>query len=87
MIQTTDGRTVTGRIINLHGDGMTVNTDMLNPGQGGSVTVRRSEIEAMQPSATSMMPAGLLDTMNQNEVLDLLAFLLSRGDRENPMFE
>jgi putative heme-binding domain-containing protein len=86
VIQLADGRTVTGRIINLHGDNMNVNTDMLNPGQGGSVSVRRSEIEAMQPSTTSMMPAGLLDTMNQDEVLDLLAFLLSRGDRENSMF-
>jgi hypothetical protein len=41
----------------------------------------------MQPSPTSMMPNGLLDTMNEDEVLDLLAFLLSRGDRESPMFQ
>jgi hypothetical protein len=34
-----------------------------------------------------MMPAGLLDTMNEDEVLDLLAFLLSRGDRSSPMFQ
>jgi putative heme-binding domain-containing protein len=81
-----DGRTVTGRVINMHGDNLVVNTDMLNPGQGGSTSVRRSEIEEMQPSKTSMMPNGLLDTMNQDEVLDLLAFLLSRGDRESPMF-
>lgn len=86
VIRTTDGRIVTGRIINLSGDGMTVNTDMLNPGQGGSTGVRRSQIEEMQPSKTSMMPQGLLDTMNENEVLDLLAFLLSRGERSNPMF-
>jgi len=82
-----DGRTVTGRIINMRSDSWTVNTDMLNPGQGGSVSVRRSEVEEIQPSRTSMMPAGLLDTMNQDEVLDLLAFLLSRGERESPMFQ
>jgi putative heme-binding domain-containing protein len=87
IIRTTDGRIVTGRIINLSGDGMTVNTDMLNPGQGGNASVRRSQIEEMQPSPTSMMPNGLLDTMNEDEVLDLLAFLLSRGERENPMFQ
>jgi hypothetical protein len=34
-----------------------------------------------------MMPSGLLDTMNENEVLDLLAFLLSRGDRQSSMFQ
>ena len=66
---------------------MTINTDMLNPGQGGSTSVRKSEVEAIQPSATSMMPNGLLDTMNEREVLDLLAFLLSRGDRASPMFQ
>jgi putative heme-binding domain-containing protein len=87
VIRTTDGRIVTGRIINLSGDGMTINTDMLNPGQGGSTSVRRSQIEEMQPSKTSMMPVGLLDTMNEDEVLDLLAFLLSRGDPNSPMFQ
>ena len=85
VIRTTDGRIVTGRIINLSGDGMTVNTDMLNP--SGNTSVRRSQIDEIQPSPTSMMPAGLLDTMNQDEVLDLLAFLLSRGDRTSPMFQ
>jgi hypothetical protein len=33
-----------------------------------------------------MMPAGLLDTLNEDEVKDLLAFLLSRGDRGSAMF-
>jgi putative heme-binding domain-containing protein len=85
VIRKTDGTIVTGRIVNLHGDGMNINTDMLNP--SGLVGVNRRDIEEMQPSKTSMMPAGLLDTMNQNEVLDLLAFLLSRGDRSSPMFQ
>jgi hypothetical protein len=60
---------------------------MLNPGREGSTSVRRSQVEEMQPSKTSMMPQGLLDTMNEDEVLDLLAFLLSRGDRASPMFQ
>ncbi len=84
IIRTLNGQTVTGRIINLHGDTYHVNTDMLNP--AGQTSVRRGDIEAMQPSQTSMMPQGLLDTLQEGEVLDLLAFLLSRGDRENAMF-
>ena len=32
------------------------------------------------------MPADLLKTLNQDEVLDLLAYLLSRGDEKNAMF-
>jgi hypothetical protein len=33
-----------------------------------------------------MMPVGLLNTLKRDEILDLTAYLLSRGDRENPMF-
>ena len=33
-----------------------------------------------------MMPEGLLNTLNRDEVLDLVAYLLSRGDRDNAMF-
>jgi hypothetical protein len=32
------------------------------------------------------MPADLLKPLNQDEVLDLLAYLLSRGEKNNPMF-
>ena len=68
-----------GRIVNLHGDTLHVNTDMLDPNK--MVNVNRDNIEQMKPSKMSMMPAGLLDTLNEDEVLDLMAYLLSRGDR------
>ena len=32
------------------------------------------------------MPDSLLKQLNENEVLDLLAYLLSRGDPKHPMF-
>jgi putative heme-binding domain-containing protein len=85
VIQTVDGQTITGRIINLSNDNMDVNTDMLAP--GATVKVDRREVVAMKPSTISMMPTGLLDTLHDEEVLDLVAFLLSRGDRKNPMFK
>jgi putative heme-binding domain-containing protein len=84
IIRTEGGQTITGRIVNLNGDNLMINTDMLNP--GGTVNVKRQDVEAMQPSKVSMMPAGLLDTLNEDEVKDLLAFLLSRGDRGSAMF-
>jgi putative heme-binding domain-containing protein len=84
IIRTEDGQTVTGRIVNLHGDTLHVNTDMLNP--SGTVNINRKQVEAMQQSKVSMMPAGLLDTLKEDEVQDLLAFLLSRGDRSHAMF-
>jgi hypothetical protein len=41
----------------------------------------------MKPSPISMMPEGLLNTLHEDEVLDLLAYLLSRGQRNDRMFQ
>ena len=84
IIATVDGQVVTGRIMNLHGDTMTINTNMLDP--SAQVNVNRAKIEETRPSPTSMMPEGLLSTLDREEVVDLIAYLLSRGDRESKMF-
>jgi hypothetical protein len=57
---------------------------MLKPGKLTSVD--RKQIEEMVESKVSMMPKGLLNTLNREEVLDLMAYLLSRGDRNHAMF-
>jgi putative heme-binding domain-containing protein len=84
IVATTDGKVVTGRIMNLHNDTMTINTDMLDP--SNQVNVNRQKIEEIRPSPVSMMPEGLLSTLEKEEILDLVAYLLSRGDREAKMF-
>jgi putative heme-binding domain-containing protein len=84
LIATSDGKTVTGRIVNLHGDGITVMPNMLEP--NGLVNIDRRRVEHMEPAKTSMMPNGLLDTFKEDEILDLMAYLLSRGDRNGKMF-
>ena len=83
-IITLDGKVVHGRIINLAGDSFRVQTDMLNP--GSLVAVDRKQIDEMIPSKISMMPEGLMDVLKEEEILDLMAYLLSRGDRKNAMF-
>ena len=85
VIATTNGRVVTGRIVNLHGNNLMICPDMLDPGR--QVNVPRDEIEEMKPSPVSQMPEGLLDTLHRDEILDLMAYLLSRGDRNDPMFK
>ena len=84
IVATADGKVVTGRIMNLHGDTMTINTDMLDP--SAQVNVNRTKIEETRPSPISMMPEGLLSTLDKEEILDLVAYLFSRGDREARMF-
>lgn len=84
VITTLGGNVVTGRIVNLAGDTLMVQTNMLDP--NGIVNVDRKQVESMELSKVSMMPAGLLDTFKEDEILDLLAYLLSRGDRTHAMF-
>jgi hypothetical protein len=61
-----------------------VNTNMLDPNAITSVDTRK--IESKEVSRTSMMPKELLDTFKEDEILDLVAFLLSRGDRHARFF-
>ena len=49
--------------------------------------IDRKQIDEMSPAKTSMMPAGLFNTLEKEEILDLMAFLLSRGDRNHKMFK
>lgn len=80
-----DGRLVTGRIANLGGDTISVMTNMLDP---GSLTgINRNEIEETTDSKASMMPNGLLDTLSSEEALDLIAYLKSGGNPNDPMFK
>jgi len=57
---------------------------MLDP--SAQVNVNRTKIEETRPSPISMMPEGLLSTLDREEIVDLIAYLLSRGDRESKMF-
>jgi putative heme-binding domain-containing protein len=77
-IATTDGRVITGRIANLSGDSLSVIEDMFEPGR--ATNVRRGNIEEIKPSPVSPMPAGLLNSLAADEILDLVAFLLDRGE-------
>lgn len=72
---TSEGKQVVGRVVNLNGDRIMVSENMLDP--GNLTVVRRGEVEESFTSKTSMMPAGLLDNLTREEVLDLLAYLKS----------
>jgi hypothetical protein len=52
-----------------------------------TVKVRHSAIEETAPSKVSPMPAGLLNTLEPDEILDLMAYLLSRGDPGHAAFK
>jgi putative heme-binding domain-containing protein len=80
-----DGNKVFGRIMNLKGDGIILNINMMDP--NAQQTIDRKVIKSMEQSKMSMMPPGLLNTLSDNDILDLMAYLLSKGNAEDPMFK
>jgi putative heme-binding domain-containing protein len=84
VITLNSGNTVTGRIMNLSGDSLQINTDMFDPNQ--TVSVDRKQVASIEPSKISMMPEGLLNMLQQDEILDLLAYLMSAGNPKHAAF-
>ena len=80
-----DDSKVFGRIMNLAGDRITLNINMYDP--NATQAVDRKLIKTMEQSKVSMMPPGLLNTLSETDILDLMAYLLSKGNKEDPMFK
>ena len=78
------GKQVVGRVVNLNNDKIMVCENMLEP--GNLTNVSRDEIEETLVSKASMMPSGLINTLNKDELLDLVAYLQSGGDPDSPVF-
>ncbi|HTL17459.1 MAG TPA: c-type cytochrome, partial [Patescibacteria group bacterium] len=83
-IRTKNGDVISGRVGNLSGADLNVIEDMFDPGR--MTNVKRADIESIEPSKVSMMPEGLLNSLQLAEIQDLVAYLLARGDAKNPMF-
>lgn len=80
-----NGEQVIGVVVNLAGDGVTLNTDLADPNQ--RTTVDRKEVKSIEPSKFSPMPMMLLNMLKKEEILDLMAYVLSGGDKSNVMFK
>ena len=80
-----NGKEVAGRIANLNGDSYKIITDLMNP--GAMTDVKTGDIKSSGPTPTSMMPENLLNNLEDEDILDLLAYILSKGDDENPLFQ
>lgn len=83
-IATADGKSLSGRILSENDEIIAILTHPEDPTK--ITEIQKSDIDDIVPSAVSIMPADLLKPLNQDEVLDLLAYLLSRGDKGSGMF-
>jgi putative heme-binding domain-containing protein len=83
-IRLKNGDVISGRVGNLNGADINVIEDMFDPGK--MTNVKRTEIQLIEPSKVSPMPEGLLNSLQLDEIQDLVAYLLARGDKQNPVF-
>jgi putative heme-binding domain-containing protein len=70
----TDDSQVVGRLVNLAIDKVMVATNPLDPG-GSEVLIHPDQLKSVSPWPMSFMPSGLLDTLTEAGVLDLLAYM------------
>jgi putative heme-binding domain-containing protein len=79
-----DGTTLVGQpAFEEHGE-LFVATNPMLPNDLTLVRIR--DIKASRPYEKSVMPAGLINSLNENELRDLVAFILSGGNASHEMF-
>jgi putative heme-binding domain-containing protein len=84
-IATQSGKTITGLILEETPDAIKVIENPL--AKSAPVVIKTSDIVAREKSPTSIMPKGLLDKLTREEILDLVAYIASRGDEQNSLFQ
>ena len=83
-IERRDGDPLIGRVVGEENGELLVMANPFMPDE--KVRVKATDITARRPYATSLMPAGLINSLNPEEIQDLLAYLLSGGNPQDPMF-
>lgn len=78
-VLTADGEVVVGQLAGGDKDQLYFSTNPLEPTQ--ITRIRRDSIDSRQASQVSSMPTGLLNTLTENEILDLMAWVESGGKK------
>ena len=73
-IKMSDGKQFTARVLCETNGKYQIVMDPLTPGQ--YVDINKCDVISLKTATISIMPEGLLNNFNQNEILDLMAFLL-----------
>ncbi|HEX7897633.1 MAG TPA: PVC-type heme-binding CxxCH protein [Planctomycetota bacterium] len=73
-----------GMIVKREGDTIHLAENLQEPGK--TVAIKKSDIARVTPSDVSPMPTGLLITLSRDEILDLLAYLVSQGNPKHAAF-
>jgi putative heme-binding domain-containing protein len=79
-----DGRTLSGLVIEQ--DEKTLLVYPSDP-KAERIVVLRDEVDKLTPSKVSQMPAGLLNSLNGDEIKDLTVYIMSGGNSKHKSFE
>jgi putative membrane-bound dehydrogenase-like protein len=79
-----DGSIVAGNVLAEDRETVTIYTA---PPMAKEHKIAKSRIDSREPSALSIMPVGQLNTLDKEQILDLLAFLLAGGKDDHPAFK
>jgi putative heme-binding domain-containing protein len=71
-VLTLDGETYNGLLVGSHDDGIE-----LQIAADKTQKILHSHIEAQKPSSVSIMPAGMLEVLSEQQIADLLSLLES----------
>ena len=80
-----DGSFVMGKIVSDEKDHYSVVQSGLDP--LNLTKVEKSKIASKQASKLSMMPGGLINSMNAEEMKNLIAYFISGGDPKHKVFQ
>ncbi|HAH48061.1 MAG TPA: hypothetical protein DCM07_25045 [Planctomycetaceae bacterium] len=78
-----DGRSLNGNIVSEDETSLTIVT---GPSQVKEQKVLKSTVEFQRFSQISIMPTDLLNTLDKEQILDLLAYVLSDGNAKAAAF-
>ncbi len=85
LITKKDGSSLLGRIVLQEGGELKVMTNPFAP--TALFTLQDSEVAKVETQAISMMPPGLINVLSPEELLDLLAYIMSSGNPQAPAFK
>jgi putative heme-binding domain-containing protein len=84
VIEKKDGNLVIGRVVSEDADTLQVMMNPFAPTQ--LTTIKTGDVKTKKTQPVSMMPPGLINVLNKEELLDLIAYTLSGGNPQDKLF-
>ena len=79
-----DGRVVTGKVVEEEKSFLQISTNAFSPDL--KTRIHKNRIDSKEASEISPMPPGLFNRLNEQELTDLLAYLVSGGNSKDKLY-